>query len=303
MADNQVTVQARGVVTMLRGHAWIINADGSKRDLHVGDSVHEGQILATDGDTQIEVSLPNGEILAVSAERLLLLNDALLGTAPPVDATNAALGDLNSGASTVAKILAGTGDLSAELDATAAGLTGGDGSDAHDFVRLTRVNESTSPLGLTRDDSATPPPPDSTNAAPDTASTPTPNPTPTPTPAPTPVPAPVPVPTPVPTPTPVPEPSPTPVPTPVPAPVPTPTPSPEPTPSPTPVPTPTPSPEPTPTPTPTPTPSPTPSVAVNIVDASLNQADTASVVTFTFSEAPVGFTSGDITVANGTLTG
>ena len=32
-----------------------------------------------------------------------------------------------------------------------------------------------------------------------------------------------------------------------------------------------------------------PSVAVNIVDTSLNQADTTSSVTFTFSEAPVGF--------------
>ena len=44
-------------------------------------------------------------------------------------------------------------------------------------------------------------------------------------------------------------------------------------------------------------------MAVNIVDTSLNQADTTSSVTFTFSEAPVGFTSRDITVANGTVTG
>ncbi|MBK7415827.1 MAG: Ig-like domain-containing protein [Dechloromonas sp.] len=45
-----------------------------------------------------------------------------------------------------------------------------------------------------------------------------------------------------------------------------------------------------------------PSVVVNIVDSALNVADTTSVVTFTFSEAPVGFTAADITAANGTVT-
>ena len=44
-----------------------------------------------------------------------------------------------------------------------------------------------------------------------------------------------------------------------------------------------------------------PAVVVHIVDAQLNVADTSSVVTFTFSEAPVGFTASDITVANGTV--
>ena len=46
-----------------------------------------------------------------------------------------------------------------------------------------------------------------------------------------------------------------------------------------------------------------PSVVVDIVDSALNVADTSSVVTFTFSEAPVGFTASDITVANGSVTG
>ena len=46
-----------------------------------------------------------------------------------------------------------------------------------------------------------------------------------------------------------------------------------------------------------------PTVAVNIVDASLNDGDSSSQVTFTFSEAPVGFTAADITAAGGTVTG
>ncbi|MFN4238818.1 MAG: beta strand repeat-containing protein, partial [Vogesella sp.] len=44
-----------------------------------------------------------------------------------------------------------------------------------------------------------------------------------------------------------------------------------------------------------------PSVVVDIVDAALNVADKVSNVTFTFSEAPVGFTAADLTVSGGTL--
>ncbi|MFC7298173.1 retention module-containing protein, partial [Herminiimonas aquatilis] len=44
-----------------------------------------------------------------------------------------------------------------------------------------------------------------------------------------------------------------------------------------------------------------PSVVVDIVDGSLNVADSSSLVTFTFSQVPVGFTQSDITVVGGTL--
>ena len=39
-----------------------------------------------------------------------------------------------------------------------------------------------------------------------------------------------------------------------------------------------------------------PTVTVDIVDPSLSDSDNSSVVTFTFSEAPVDFTAADITV-------
>ena len=38
-----------------------------------------------------------------------------------------------------------------------------------------------------------------------------------------------------------------------------------------------------------------PTVTVDIVDAALNDGDNSSLVTFTFSEAPVGFTHADVT--------
>jgi len=46
-----------------------------------------------------------------------------------------------------------------------------------------------------------------------------------------------------------------------------------------------------------------PSVVVDIVDASLNSIDKVSTVTFTFSDAPVGFTLADTTAVGGTLSG
>ena len=46
-----------------------------------------------------------------------------------------------------------------------------------------------------------------------------------------------------------------------------------------------------------------PTVVVDIVDGTLSDGDASSAVTFTFSEAPVGFTLGDITAVGGTISG
>ena len=150
MATNQVTAQARGVIVTLQGNAWIVNADGSRRALRLGDEVQEGQVLVTEDGARLELALPNGQPLGIASGRELLLDANLLGTAP-TDPTEAALKDLNSGAEAVARALAtGTGDLSAELEATAAGLGGGEGGDSHSFVRLMRISENLNPLGIER---------------------------------------------------------------------------------------------------------------------------------------------------------
>ncbi len=44
-----------------------------------------------------------------------------------------------------------------------------------------------------------------------------------------------------------------------------------------------------------------PTLAVDIVDASLNDADNSSLVNFEFSETVNGFTAGDVSVSGGTL--
>ena len=148
MATNQVSAQARGLVVVLQGKAWLVNAAGQRVELKVGDEVQEGQVVITDAGTRMELALPNGDPLSVAAGRELLIDANLLGTAPQ-DRTEAALQDLNSGAAQVARVIAAGGDLSTELDPTAAGLSGGDGSESHSFVRVLRIDESLSPLDQT----------------------------------------------------------------------------------------------------------------------------------------------------------
>src|SRR5450830_246342 len=150
MATNQVHAQARGFVVVLKGDAWLVNADGTRKALNVGDEVQEGQQIITADGTTLELALPNNQTLTVESGRELLIDANLLGTAP-TDKTEAALLDLNSGSTDIAKIIAGNGDLSTELDATAAGLGGGDTSDAHSFVRVLRISEELSPLDIQRD--------------------------------------------------------------------------------------------------------------------------------------------------------
>ncbi|WP_138512688.1 retention module-containing protein [Rhodoferax bucti] len=150
MATSQISAQARGVVVILQGNAWVVSSDGNKRAIKLGDEIQEGQVVLTEDGTRLELALPNGKEISLESGRELLIDANLLGFAPE-DATNAALKDLNSGAAAIARVIATGGDLSTELEATAAGLSGGDASDSHSFVRVMRISEGVSPLAIDRE--------------------------------------------------------------------------------------------------------------------------------------------------------
>ncbi|MDT7516988.1 retention module-containing protein, partial [Rhodoferax mekongensis] len=150
MATSQISAQARGVVVILQGNAWVVSPDGSKRAIKLGDEIQEGQIVLTEDGTRLELALPNGREISLESGRELLIDANLLGFAAE-DATNAALKDLNSSPAAIARVIASGGDLSAELEPTAAGLSGGDASDSHSFVRVLRISEVVSPLNIQRD--------------------------------------------------------------------------------------------------------------------------------------------------------
>ena len=208
MAANQTSAQARGIVVILEGKAWLVDATGTRRPLKVGDEVQEGQQVITEDGCRLELALPNGQPLIVASGRELLIDATLLGTARS-DKSEASLTDLNSGSAEVTRIIASGGDLSTELESTALGLGGGDGSDSHSFVRLLRIQEDVSPLTIARSDQPADAPIDFLKSIGQAVSVedPTPSievPAPVPAQGTTPVPTPVPVPTPSPVPPPPP---------------------------------------------------------------------------------------------------
>ena len=149
MATNQVSAQARGIVVLLKGNAWLESADGSRKLLQLGDEVQEGQKVITENGAVLELGLPNNQQVTVASERELLIDATLLGTTP-IDKTEASLQNLNTGAAEVAKIIAAGGDLSSELEPAAAGLAGGDPNESHSFVQLLRISESLDSLSIDR---------------------------------------------------------------------------------------------------------------------------------------------------------
>ncbi|TXH88783.1 MAG: retention module-containing protein, partial [Rhodoferax sp.] len=151
MATQSTEIQARGIVVILQGNAWVEDKNGNRHPLKVGDELEEGQKVVTADGTRLELALPNGQPLLIEAGRELVLDANLLGIAPQ-DRTESALQSLNGGASDIAKVIASGGDLSEQLEATAAGLGGGQGGEAHSFVRLTRISEGLNDLALVRDD-------------------------------------------------------------------------------------------------------------------------------------------------------
>ena len=90
MATSQISAQARGVVVILQGNAWVVSPDGSKRAIKLGDEIQEGQVVLTENGTRLELALPNGREISLESGRELLIDANLLGLAPE-DATNAAL--------------------------------------------------------------------------------------------------------------------------------------------------------------------------------------------------------------------
>jgi hypothetical protein len=113
MATTQISAQARGIVVILQGKAWLVDASGNRRALKVGDEVQEGQQIVSEDGARVELALPNGQPLTIAAGRELLIDASLLGSVPN-DKTEAALLNLNGGSAEVAKIIASGGDLSTE---------------------------------------------------------------------------------------------------------------------------------------------------------------------------------------------
>ncbi|MGL6040601.1 MAG: retention module-containing protein [Deefgea sp.] len=144
-ATNASTKQQ---IVVLEGEAFVKDARGQLQPIKAGDTLLEGQIIATSATGHLTILLPNGQIIELGADRSLLIDSDLLGT-NPTDSTEAAVAKTTDSADQIINALNQGKDLSEELEATAAGLNAGAGTDeGNGFVRLMRVAENVDPLSF-----------------------------------------------------------------------------------------------------------------------------------------------------------
>jgi len=135
---------AVATVAFLRGQAWAKSPDGSLRELTLGSVLNEGEILVTAKGARVELDTGNGEPLAIQGgQEVAMSRDFSVDTATSTD--EALLTDAS--VQEALTILEQGGDLTETMEATAAGINGGEGG-GHSFVQLTRIVEETDPLAF-----------------------------------------------------------------------------------------------------------------------------------------------------------
>jgi hypothetical protein len=135
-------------VLSISGQAWARDASGNLRELRVGDTLQEGEIMVTSngGDVQLDFGDNLNPTQIEGGEQVLITQE--LSTGQPVEASEFAALDEDLEA-LLAALEDDTVDLLDVLDATAAGAGPGGAADGgHSFVRLARIAEDTNPLAF-----------------------------------------------------------------------------------------------------------------------------------------------------------
>ncbi|AMC34710.1 retention module-containing protein [Janthinobacterium sp. B9-8] len=147
MAEQINTTKPHATIVQIDGKAYLRDASGNIIPLKEGQKLDEQQILVTTADGHVQLQLPNGELVDIGPARTVQIDAELLGVSP-VDTTSAAIKALEASAANIASALADGRDLSTELEATAAGLSGAAAGEGHSFVQLLRIAEGVNPLAF-----------------------------------------------------------------------------------------------------------------------------------------------------------
>ena len=129
------------------GSVFAVNAQGISRALKAGDTLQKGETVRTVGDARVELVMEDGRLMAVAPEQNVRLDDNVVESDQRPTAQDSAVAAPGATADTVIQALERGGDLSAQLEATAAGLGGAGGADGGStFVQLLRITEGVDPL-------------------------------------------------------------------------------------------------------------------------------------------------------------
>ncbi|MBI3095524.1 MAG: retention module-containing protein, partial [Rhodocyclales bacterium] len=138
-----------GKVASIEGQVFAKGPKGGMRQLKVGDSVFEGEVIQTPAGGRVELAFNNGTAYFLRDKEAVTLDGMVFGDRT-VDAKEAALmpgkgGELDD----IARAIAEGNSLDKLLEETAAGRAGivGNLDDSHSFVQLLRIAEAVDPLG------------------------------------------------------------------------------------------------------------------------------------------------------------
>ena len=128
------------------GTVYAVNAAGISRALKVGDELQKGETIRTVGDVRAELLMEDGRLLAVAPAQNVRLDDNVVESDQRPTAQDSAV-TTPATADTIIQALERGTDLNQTLDATAAGLGAGGGTDGGStFVQLLRISEGVDPL-------------------------------------------------------------------------------------------------------------------------------------------------------------
>ena len=128
------------------GTVYAVNAQGISRALKVGDELLKGETIRTVGDVRAELLMEDGRLLAVTPAQTVRLDDNVVESDQRPTAQDSAV-TTPATADTIIQALERGTDLNQTLDATAAGLGAGGGTDGGStFVQLLRISEGVDPL-------------------------------------------------------------------------------------------------------------------------------------------------------------
>uniref|UniRef100_UPI003D0651CE retention module-containing protein n=1 Tax=Alcaligenes faecalis TaxID=511 RepID=UPI003D0651CE len=135
------------LVTQVQGTAWIRTSDGAKVAVQEGMRVPVNAEIVTETGASVELQIPGSPPMTISDNREFLVSGDIAET--DADAVAAALANPDDPAITAVLAALESGqDPFAQLDPTAAVLTGGGEGGGSSFTRLVSIVETTRPLAL-----------------------------------------------------------------------------------------------------------------------------------------------------------
>ncbi|QOR39134.1 retention module-containing protein [Billgrantia diversa] len=139
---------AIATVISITGQAWARDAEGNLRELRVGDTLQEDEVLITsdNGSAQLDFADGTDPVLVEDGEQVVMTPELDANETADVSEFAALDEDLEA---LLTALDDDSVDLLDVLDATAAGAGPGGGADGgHTFVRLARIAENTDPLAF-----------------------------------------------------------------------------------------------------------------------------------------------------------